>query len=139
MLWVKSAHIISIISWMAALLYLPRLLVYHCEAPPGSAASETFKIMERRLLKAIANPAMAASWIFGLWMALLIQPWTEIWFWLKVACVIGLSTFHSLLAGWVRTFADDRNKRPARFFRMANEVPTLIMIAIVVLVVVKPF
>ena len=139
MLWVKAAHVVSIIAWMAALLYLPRLLVYHCDAPPGSDRSETFKVMERRLLKAIAVPAMVSSYVFGVWMAILLQPWSEGWFWTKVALVVGLTVFHEQLAGWVRAFARDANTRPARFYRLASEVPTLLMIAIVILVIVKPF
>ena len=139
MLWVKSLHVISIVAWMAALLYLPRLLVYHAESAPGSEQSETFKVMERRLLKAIATPAMIAAWIFGVWTAVLIGAWWEGWFWAKMACVIALSVFHEMLARWVRAFAQDRNERPARFYRIANEVPTVLLIIIVVLVIVKPF
>ena len=139
MLWVKSLHVISVIAWMAALLYLPRLLVYHAESPPGSEKSETFKVMERRLLKAIANPAMIATWVFGIWMAVLSSAWNDGWFWAKLAAVLGLSAFHGALARWVGEFAQDRNTRTARFYRIVNEVPTLLMIAIVLLVIVKPF
>jgi putative membrane protein len=138
MLWAKSAHVISVIAWMAALLYLPRLLVYHADSAPGSEKSETFKVMERRLLRGIAMPAMIASWAFGLWMAWLIGAWTQGWFWGKLACVVGLTAYQLLLAKWVRNFAEDRNARPARFYRFMNEVPTLFMIAIVVLVTVQP-
>lgn len=139
MLWVKSLHVISIIAWMAALLYLPRLFVYHAKAEKGSEQSETFKIMERRLLKAIATPAMIASWVFGLWVAWLIDAWTEIWFHLKVVLVIGLAAFHMTLARHVRIFAADENGHSQRYFRIINEVPTVIMIAVVILVIVKPF
>jgi putative membrane protein len=139
MLWVKSLHVISIVAWMAALLYLPRLLVYHAGTAVGSEQSETFKVMERRLLKAIATPAMIATWIFGIWTAVLIGAWWEGWFWAKMACVVALSAFHEFLAGWVRAFAEDRNTQPARFYRIANEVPTVLLILIVVLVIVKPF
>jgi putative membrane protein len=139
MLWVKAAHVISVISWMAALLYLPRLLVYHADTENGSEQAETFKVMERRLLKAIATPAMLATWIFGLWVASLQAVWSDGWFIAKFGLVIGLSAFHMALAKWVRLFAADENSHPARFYRIANEVPTLIMIAIVVLVIVKPF
>lgn len=139
MLWVKALHVISVIAWMAALLYLPRLMVYHAESAPGSERSETFKVMERRLLRAIAEPAMGATWIFGLWTAWLIAPWREGWFIAKVMLVVLLSIFHSVMAGWVRAFAEDRNIRPARFFRIVNEVPTLLMVGIVILVIVKPF
>lgn len=139
MLWVKSLHVISIVAWMAALLYLPRLLVYHAGSTVGSEQSETFKVMERRLLKAIATPAMAAAWVFGIWTAVLTSAWLAGWFWAKLVCVVALSVFHEMLARWVREFAQDRNRRPARFYRIANEVPTVLLIIIVVLVIVKPF
>jgi putative membrane protein len=139
MLWVKALHVISVIAWMAALLYLPRLLVYHADAEAGSERSETFKVMERRLLKAIATPAMLATWGFGLWVASLLDVWADGWFMAKMALVIGLSAFHMALAKWVRLFASDANQRDARFYRFVNEVPTLIMIAVVILVIVKPF
>jgi putative membrane protein len=139
MLWVKSLHVISIVAWMAALLYLPRLLVYHAGSAVDSEQSETFKVMERRLLKAIATPAMIGTWVFGIWTAVLIGAWWERWFWAKMACVAALSAFHGFLAGWVRVFAEDRNRRPARFYRIANEIPTVLLILIVVLVIVKPF
>jgi len=137
--WIKAFHVVAIIAWMAALLYLPRLFVYHCDAPAGSPQSETFKVMERRLLKAIMTPAMIASWVLGLYLA-----WSGGWFkagWLhgKLVAVIGLSAAHGFLAGCVRRFAEDRNTRPARFYRIVNEVPTVLMILIVVLVIVKPF
>ena len=137
--WVKSLHVISIIAWMAALLYLPRLMVYHADSPAGSEKSETFKVMERRLLKGIAGPAMAGAWVFGLWTAWLIGAWHEGWFWAKLACVVGLSAFHGVAAGWVRAFAEDRNSRPVRFYRLVNEIPTALMVVIVFLVIVKPF
>ena len=139
MLWVKALHIIAVIAWMAALLYLPRLLVYHADSAIGSEKSETFKVMERRLLRGIATPAMIATWAFGLWMAWLIGAWDEGWLHAKLAFVVALSAYHGFLARWVGEFAEDRNARPARFYRIANEVPTLFLIAIVILVVVKPF
>jgi protoporphyrinogen IX oxidase len=139
MLWVKALHIISVIAWMAALLYLPRLLVYHADSVVGSEKSETFKVMERRLLRGIAMPAMIATWAFGLWMAWLIGAWSEGWLHAKLTFVVALSAYNGFLARWVREFAEDRNVRPARFYRIANEVPTLFLIAIVILVVVKPF
>lgn len=139
MLWVKAAHVISVIAWMAALLYLPRLLVYHADAVAGSEPSETFKVMERRLLKAIATPAMLATWIFGLWVASLQAVWTDGWFIAKLLLVAALSAFHMALARWVRLFAADANRHPAKFYRFVNEVPTLIMIAVIILVIVKPF
>lgn len=139
MLWVKAFHIVAVIAWMAALLYLPRLMVYHADSAPGSERSETFKVMERRLLKAIARPAMIATWLLGIWLAAWLQPWSDGWFWVKVACVVGLTMFHEFLARVVRVFAADKNTRPSRFYRMINEIPTVLMIVIVVMVVVKPF
>ena len=138
-LWLKSLHLIALIAWMVGLLYLPRLFVYHAEVPVGSPQSETFKVMERRLLRAILTPAMIATWIFGLWLA-----WEGGWFrsgWLhaKIALVLGLSGLHGYLAASVRRFAQDRNTRGARFYRILNEVPTVGLILIVLLVVLKPF
>jgi putative membrane protein len=137
--WAKALHVIAVISWMAGMLYLPRLFVYHAGAERGSVQSETFKVMERRLLKAIINPAMVASWVLGLWLA-----WDGGWFqspWLqaKLALVVALSAVHGFFAGTVRAFAEDRNTRSERFFRIINEVPTLLMIGIVILVIVRPF
>ena len=140
-LWVKALHIISVIAWMAGLLYLPRLFVYHCDAAAGSIQSETFKTMERRLLYGIMNPAMGAAYIFGI--ALLLTPgvvdWEKGWIYVKLGLVIALSMYHHALALWRKDFAADRNTRPARFYRLMNEVPTVIMIVIVVMVVVRPF
>lgn len=138
--WVKALHVVSIIAWMAALLYLPRLFVYHTQAPAGSIQSETFKIMERRLLKAIATPAMIASLVFGLWMiwlspGLLSQGWLHG----KLLLVVGLFAIHGMMSKWRKDFEADRNTRPQRFYRIANEVPTVLMIGIVILVIVKPF
>ena len=139
MLWVKAGHIVSIIAWMAALLYLPRLMVYHAPAARGSELSETLKVMEWRLLRFIATPAMLASWFFGLWLAGLVQAWSEPWFLAKLALVLALTAYHGAAARSVRLFAEDMNRQSARFYRIANEVPTLILIAIVILAVVKPF
>jgi putative membrane protein len=139
MLWVKALHIISVIAWMAAQLYLPRLLVYHAESPVGSRRSETFKVMERRLLRRIANPAMILTFVFGIWYATLIGAWSETWLHVKLAFVLALAAYHGLVARWVWAFAKDQRTRSARFFRMINEIPALIMVAIVILVVVKPF
>ena len=138
-LWIKAFHVIAVIAWMAGMLYLPRLFVYHCDAEKGSVQSETFKVMERRLLKAIINPAMIVAWVLGLYLA-----WDGGWFssgWLhgKLALVLGLSAVHGLYARWVRDFAADRNTRPARFYRVWNEAPTLLLVGIVILVIVKPF
>jgi putative membrane protein len=139
MLWVKAAHIISVIAWMAAQLYLPRLLVYHAESPVGSEKSETFKVMERRLLRGIANPAMILTFVFGIWYATLIDAWGETWLHAKLLFVLALSAYHGFVARWVWAFARDERPHTARFFRMVNELPALLMIAIVILVVVKPF
>lgn len=138
-LWIKSLHVIAIIAWMAGMLYLPRLFVYHVDAEIGSVQSETFKVMERRLLKAIINPAMIASWIFGLWMAWELQAWHDGWFHAKFTLVLVMSGVHGYLSRCVKSFARDENKKSARFFRMLNEVPTVLMIGIVILVIGKPF
>ena len=137
--WLKALHVIAVIAWMAGMLYLPRLFVYHCAAAPGSAQSETFKIMERRLLKAIINPAMIATWGLGIWLAWTGPYLTAGWLQAKLVLVLILSGVHGLFARWVRDFAADRNRRSAGFYRMVNEVPTLLMIGIVILAIVKPF
>jgi protoporphyrinogen IX oxidase len=137
--WLKAVHVIAVISWMAGMLYLPRLFVYHCEAEPGSHQSETFKVMERRLLTAIINPAMIATWALGLWLAWDGAWFASLWLQLKIALVLVLSAIHGLFARWVRDFAADRNTHSQRFYRILNEVPTLLMIGIVILVIVKPF
>jgi putative membrane protein len=137
--WIKALHILAVISWMAGMLYLPRLMVYHCEAPTGSPQSETFKVMERRLLKAIINPAMGITWLAGLWLVWDGGWYASGWFHAKFALVLAMSAMHGFLTARVRDFAQDRNTRSARFYRIANEVPTVLMIGIVILVVVKPF
>ena len=138
--WIKALHVISIIAWMAGLLYLPRLFVYHCQAPAGSETSETFKVMERRLLRAIMNPAMIAAYVFGITMIVLTPEWMKQgWLHAKLLFVLLLTASHMMMARWRRDFALDRNTRPQRFYRIANEVPTLLMIGIVIFVVVKPF
>ena len=137
--WIKALHILAVISWMAGMLYLPRLMVYHAMAEAGSAQSETFKVMERRLLKAIINPAMVVTWLAGLWLAWSGGWFVAGWFHAKLALVLVLSGVHGMMSRWVRDFASDRNTRSAKFYRIANEVPTLLMIGIVILVVVKPF
>jgi protoporphyrinogen IX oxidase len=138
--WVKALHIISVISWMAGMLYLPRLFIYHCDAEVGSDKSETFKIMERRLLRAIINPAMIASFVFG--GALLATPgvidWSSWWIYVKLVLVLILSGMHGLFSRWRKNFEADQNTLSTKTFRIANEVPTVLMIAIVILVVVKP-
>lgn len=141
-LYVKAFHLIAVIAWMAGLLYLPRLYVYHAEAARGSELSETLKIMERRLLRAIMNPAMIASWALGLWLAFglgAVDMATDIWFHVKLALVLLLTGFHMALAKWRKEFEADRNGRAARFYRIANEVPTLLLIGIVIMVIVRPF
>lgn len=138
-LWLKSLHVIGIIAWMAGMLYLPRLFVYHCDAELGSKQSETFKVMERRLLGFIINPAMVVSWAAGLWLAWSGDFLASGWLHAKIALVLGLSAMHGYFSMAVRAFAEDRNTRSARHWRMMNEVPTLLMVAIVILVVVKPF
>ena len=137
--WIKALHVIAVVSWMAGMLYLPRLMVYHCVADKGAVQSETFKVMERRLLKAIINPAMIVTWLAGLWLAYEGSWYMAPWFHVKFALVLAMSAMHGFLSRWVRDFANDRNTRSQRFFRIANEVPTVLMIGIVILVVVKPF
>jgi protoporphyrinogen IX oxidase len=137
--WLKAFHVIAVIAWMAGMLYLPRLFVYHCEAEPGSKQSETFKVMERRLLKAIINPAMVASWVLGVWLAWKGGWTTAGWFHAKLLLVLALSVLHGFLARWVRDFAADRNRHSQKFYSIINEVPTVLMIGIVILAVVKPF
>jgi protoporphyrinogen IX oxidase len=140
-LWIKALHIISVIAWMAGLFYLPRLFVYHADAPAGSAMAETFKVMERRLLHAIMHPAMVATYLFGVWLAATpgVVDWRTGWIYAKLVLVAAMTVLHLLLARWRKEFAADRNRRPARFYRVVNEVPTVLLILIVVLVVVKPF
>jgi putative membrane protein len=138
--WVKALHIISVISWMAGMLYLPRLFIYHCDADVGSEKSETFKIMERRLLRAIINPAMIASFLFG--GALLVTPgvidWASWWIYVKLTLILVLFGMHVLFARWRKNFEADENTLSTTTFRIANEVPTVLIISIVILVVVKP-
>ncbi len=139
---VKAFHIMAVISWMAGMLYLPRLYVYHAEAGPGSPVSETFKVMERRLLRAIINPAMAATWILGLLLVFafnVVDIRADGWLHAKLFFVILLSGFHGALSRWRRDFEADRNTKSVRFYRIVNEVPTVLMVVIVLLVVIKPF
>ena len=137
--WVRALHVIAIIAWMAGLLYLPRLYVYHCQAQTGSNQSETLKVMERRLLRAIMNPAMIVSWALGLWLFISMEAWTEGWAHAKLAFVVLLTVSHMMMARWRRDFEHDKNTLPETFYRVANEVPTILMIGIVIFVVVKPF
>jgi protoporphyrinogen IX oxidase len=141
-LYVKAFHVISIIAWMAGLLYLPRLFVYHANANVGSEQSETFKLMENRLLRYIMNPAMIASWVFGLLLIFYygVINWSfDIWFHVKFLLVIVLTGYHMVLARWRRLFAQDTNPHSSKFYRWMNEVPTVIMVAVVILAVARPF
>jgi protoporphyrinogen IX oxidase len=138
-LWFKAVHVMAVISWMAGMLYLPRLFVYHCGAEAGSRQSETFKVMERRLLRGIMTPAMIATWLLGLWM-IYDGGWISAhWLHVKLALVVVLSGFHGMMARWTADFAADRNRHSERFYRAVNEVPTVLMIGIVIMVVIKPF
>ena len=140
-LWIKALHIISVIAWMAGLLYLPRLFVYHADAEVGSDKSETFKVMERRLLRAILNPAMIAAYVFGI-LLLIGSPmvdWASGWLWTKLTLIAVLTVLHHVYALWRKSFERDANTRPARFYRMWNEAPAVVMIGIVLMAVAKPF
>ena len=142
--WVKAFHVIAVIAWLAGMLYLPRLFVYHCAAEKGSVQSETFKTMERRLLRIIINPAMVATWLLGLLLA-----WqgpdshygwfVSGWLWAKLVLVLALSALHGACVRWVKDFAADRNRHSQKFYRLINEIPAILMAAIVILAVVKPF
>lgn len=137
--WVKVIHILAVISWMAGLLYLPRLYVYHSQVSPGSEADEKFKVMERKLLRGIMNPAMIASWIFGLWTAHELSAWDQGWFHAKLTLVVLMTVAHMVYAKHRKSFEQGANQKPERYFRIINEVPAVLMIGIVILVVVKPF
>jgi putative membrane protein len=137
--WLKALHVVAVIAWMAGLFYLPRLFVYHADSPPGSDKSETFKVMERRLQRVIMNPAMALTWILGLMLAGIGGWWAAPWFQAKVALVIVMTGFDLWLARRRRDFENDANLHPARLYRIVNELPTVLVLAIVILVVVKPF
>ncbi|HEY0293109.1 MAG TPA: protoporphyrinogen oxidase HemJ [Hansschlegelia sp.] len=138
-LWIKTLHVVAVISWMAAMLYLPRLFVYHAGAAAGSELSETFKVMERRLLRGIATPAMIVSWIAGLLLVWKGGWMTAGWLHGKLLFVVILSGIHGMLARFTRDFANDRNRKTAKFYRVLNEVPAVLMLAIVALVIIKPF
>ena len=138
--WIKALHVISVIAWMAGMLYLPRLFVYHCDAEAGSKQSETFKVMERRLYRGITTPAMIGAYVFGLIMIFYgLVDWGSIWPWVKAVMVLAMSGIHGFYGRLLKDFANDRNQRPAKFYRILNEVPTLLMIVIVIMVIVKPF
>ena len=137
--WLKALHIIAFAAWMAGMWYLPRLLVYHAEAEPGSPTSETFKVMERRLLKAITTPAMIMTLIFGVTLATVQAQWVDGWLHAKLALVLLLLASHGILARDVRRFAADERPRSARWYRVFNEAPTVLFVGIVLLAVLKPF
>jgi putative membrane protein len=139
--WIKALHVIAVIAWMAGLLYLPRLFVYHCDVPRGSPESERFKVMERRLLKQIMTPAMIAVWVLGLLLVATpgVIDWAAGWWHVKLLLVILMSGFQGGLSRWRRDFLEDRNTRSQRFYRIANEIPTVLMVVIVIMVIVKPF
>jgi protoporphyrinogen IX oxidase len=137
--WIKALHVIAVIAWMAGMLYLPRLFVYHCEAEAGSKQSETFKVMERRLLRAIINPAMVVTWVAGLWLLIASGHYRSGWMIAKFVLVLILSALHGQFTRWTREFAEDRNTRSQKFYRVINEIPAVLMIGIVILVIVKPF
>ena len=139
--WLKAFHIVSVVAWMAGLLYLPRLFVYHAQACQGSDAAAVFKVMERRLLRGIMTPAMIATYVFGLPLLLIpgVVDWRMGWIHVKLAAVLALTAIHFLLARWRRDLEADCDTRPARFYRIVNEIPTLLLILIVIMVVVRPF
>src|SRR6266849_3703384 len=137
--WFKAFHVVAVMSWMAGMLYLPRLFVYHCGAEKGSRQSDTFKVMERRLLRGIINPAMVVSWAFGLWMVYDGGWISAHWLQLKLLLVVALSASHGMLARWTLDFAADRNRYSERFYRIVNEVPAVLMVGIVIMAVIKPF
>jgi putative membrane protein len=137
--WIKAFHVIAVIAWMSGMLYLPRLFVYHTETKAGSESGERFKVMERRLLKGIVNPAMIAVWILGPLLAWLTGTYLDTWLQIKVVLVVVMSGMHGFFARCVKDFAADRNTRSARFYRIVNEVPAVLMAVIVILVIVQPF
>jgi putative membrane protein len=139
--WVKALHVISVLAWMAGLMYLPRLFVYHAGVAAGSDQSETFKVMERRLYRGITTPAMVATWVFGLWLAFgyNIVDFSQGWMWLKAVMVIALTGIHGFYGRLLKDFAADRNVRPDKFFRAINEIPFVLAIVIVIAVIVRPF
>ena len=137
--WILAFHIIAVIAWMAGMLYLPRLFVYHSEAPAGSPQSEMLKTMELRLLTIIINPAMITVWVLGLTLAWVTGAYEDTWLQIKFVLVIAMSGLHGFFAGAVRRFGNDQNRHSTRFWRMMNEVPFVLIIGIVILAVVKPF
>ncbi len=138
-LWIKALHIVAVIAWMAGMLYLPRLFVYHAGVVAGSEQSETFKTMEQRLLRFIMTPAMIATWLLGIYLVLQGQYLAATWFHIKIVLVALMTVMHGLFSHWARDFVHDRNAHSAKFYRVANEIPTVLLIAIVILATVKPF
>lgn len=141
-LYVKAFHVIFVMAWMAGLFYLPRLYAYHAEAKPGSEQSETFKLMERRLLRIIMNPALIITWVLGLYLIFgfdSVSLKTDGWLHAKLLLVVGMTAYHGFLAKWRKEFDADRNQRSSKFYRIVNEIPTILMALIVILVIVKPF
>jgi putative membrane protein len=138
--WLRAFHVIAVISWMAGMLYLPRLFVYHTRLEPGSPAVEIFKLMEARLIRIIMTPAMIVVWSLGILLAITpgVIDWSAGWVHVKLACVLGMTGFHLAFMSYARAFAEDRNRRSERFFRIINEGPTLLMIVIVIMVIVRP-
>jgi protoporphyrinogen IX oxidase len=138
--WTKAFHVISLIAWMAGIFYLPRLFVYHVDTAPGSVESERFKVMEHRLLKQIITPAMISTWVFGVLLVLTpgVIDWSAGWWHVKLLCVLLMSGFQGALSRWRKDFLQDANRRPAKFYRIANEVPTVLMVIIVIMVIVRP-
>lgn len=135
----KALHIIAVISWMAGMLYLPRLFVYHCETTPGSRDYDRFVTMERKLMRVIINPSMIAVWLFGILLAFAANAWSQPWFHTKLLLVVILSGLHGMFSRWRRSFEAGKNMKSQRFYRIVNEVPAGLMILIVLLVVLKPF
>ena len=140
-LWIKALHVISVIAWMAGLLYLPRLFVYHCDAPPGSEMSERFKVMEYRLFRFIMGSAMHGAWTFGILMMLTpgVIDWQAGWWHVKLTMALVMTGLHVLFGRWTKDFRHDRKRRPQKHYRIANELPTVVMIVIVIMVIVRPF
>ena len=139
--WIKAFHVIAMAAWMAGMFYLPRLFVYHCDTKPGTEGSERFKVMEWRLMKQIINPALIATFLFGILLILTpgVVDWSAGWWHVKLGCLFLLSGFHGAMSKWRREFMEDRNTRPHRFYRIANEVPTILLMVIVIMVIVRPF
>jgi len=140
-LWIKALHVIAMVAWMAGLFYLPRLYVYHTQTQAGSESSERFKVMERRLLRGIMNPAMILTWLFGILLVMTpgVVNFHQGWFHVKLSLVVLMSVFHMFCARWRKDFLNERNQRSEKFYRLVNEIPTVLLIVIVIMAVVKPF